>query len=149
MALIWPLDPDTTLVPSRGEFGPRWWLPMVDTPAGMEFVEHLGIDLNAPEGEPVPAAGDAVVSRVQADGDASDEGEGNALWLDHGDGVTTAYFHLADPPTLAEGDVVGVGATIGHVGATGAAEGPHLCFQTLVWGVHQNPRDMLRRQENL
>ena len=52
---------------------------------------------------------------------------GNSVFIDHGDGLISMYFHLASMD-VREGDAVAAGAQIGRVGSTGRSTGPHLHF---------------------
>ena len=61
--------------------------------------------------------------------------------IQHGQTVTTKYLHLSRfAQRLKQGARVRQGQVIGYVGATGWASGPHLHYEFLVNGVHQNPR---------
>ncbi len=97
---------------------------------------HRGIDYAAPTGTPILAAGDGkvkVASRSQANG--------NYIVLQHGEQFVTKYLHLSKfGRNVRSGSKVKQGQIIGYVGATGWATGPHLHYEFLVNGVHQNPR---------
>jgi murein DD-endopeptidase MepM/ murein hydrolase activator NlpD len=81
---------------------------------------HMGTDFAGTTGAPVRAANRGVVRIVEAFFYG-----GNVVYLDHGDGLTSAYLHLSEQ-LVAPGDTVGVGHLIGRVGATGRVTGPHL-----------------------
>lgn len=99
-------------------------------------VPHRGIDYAAPRGTPVRAAGDGVVETA-----GRTEPNGNYLVLRHDRATTTKYLHLSKfGRDIKVGARVQQGDTIGYVGATGWATGPHLHYEFLVNGVHQNPR---------
>lgn len=85
---------------------------------------HDGVDILAPEGTEVRAAGYGIVLYA---GDGL-HGYGNAVVLDHGDGVTTLYGHLKNF-RVQSGDVVPREGVIGTVGDTGNATTPHLHFE--------------------
>jgi murein DD-endopeptidase MepM/ murein hydrolase activator NlpD len=97
---------------------------------------HRGIDYAAPTGTPILAAGDGRVvtaSRTQPNG--------NYVVIQHGEQFTTKYLHLSKfGRGIKSGSRVKQGQTIGYVGSTGWASGPHLHYEFLVNGVHQNPR---------
>jgi murein DD-endopeptidase MepM/ murein hydrolase activator NlpD len=84
---------------------------------------HAGTDWSAERGTPVVAANRGRVALV---GDFFFGGR--LVVLDHGLGLYTLYMHL-DRVDVAEGAFIGRGETLGAVGATGRATGPHLHFQ--------------------
>ncbi len=81
---------------------------------------HTGTDFAGAVGTPVAAAGRGVVAMV-----ADFYLAGRAIYLDHGAGLITAYFHLSRVD-VAEGDTVVAGQRIGGVGQSGRVTGPHL-----------------------
>jgi murein DD-endopeptidase MepM/ murein hydrolase activator NlpD len=83
---------------------------------------HMGTDYAGAVGAPVRAANRGVVRLV----DGFYLG-GNVVYIDHGEGIVSAYLHLSKQ-LVAEGDTVARGAVIGEVGATGRVTGPHLHF---------------------
>ncbi|MFN3965995.1 M23 family metallopeptidase [Silanimonas lenta] len=95
---------------------------------------HNGVDYAAPVGTPIFAAGDA---RVKFAG--WQNGYGRTVILDHGNGVTTLYAHMSRLGPHRVGERVRQGQTIGYVGASGLATGPHLHYEFRVNGVHRNP----------
>jgi len=98
---------------------------------------HRGVDYSAPTGTPVYASGDGKVAQS-----GYSPSQGNFIFIEHGDGYRTGYLHLHKRVVKA-GDRVKQGQTIGSVGATGLATGPHLHYEFLVDGVYKNPRAML------
>ena len=94
---------------------------------------HRGIDYGAPTGTPVYAAGDGRV--VESSFSSS---MGNYVVIQHGGSYATKYLHLSKRSVKA-GDRVRQHQTIGAVGSTGLASGPHLHYEFLVNGVHTNP----------
>ena len=81
---------------------------------------HLGVDFAGKAGAPVVAANRGVVALVDSFFLA-----GNVVYIDHGGGVVTGYFHLSKT-LVSPGDTVARGQRIGLVGATGRVTGPHL-----------------------
>jgi len=98
---------------------------------------HRGIDYAAPRGTPVFAAGEG---RIIASGYS--KANGNYVFIKHGEQYTTKYLHL-NKRFVKNGARVKQGQTIGQVGSTGYATGPHLHYEFLVNGVHRNPRTIL------
>jgi murein DD-endopeptidase MepM/ murein hydrolase activator NlpD len=75
-------------------------------------------------------------------------GYGNAVVVKHANGHTTVYAHLSQI-SVRRGQSVSQGQTIGKVGATGWATGPHLHFEFRVNGKHQDPLLMARQSESV
>jgi murein DD-endopeptidase MepM/ murein hydrolase activator NlpD len=97
---------------------------------------HQGTDYAASPGTPVMAAGDGVVLRAGRAG-----GYGNLVELRHRNGITTRYGHLRGFARGIRGGVrVSQGQTIGYVGSTGLASGPHLHYEFRVNGVAKDSR---------
>jgi murein DD-endopeptidase MepM/ murein hydrolase activator NlpD len=105
---------------------------------GQPRAAHLGLDIAAPEGSPVLAPADGLVTLVAHDLFFN----GNVVVLDHGLGVTTIYAHLATIG-VSEGQEVHRGEPLGTVGRTGRATGPHLHFGLNVRGVGLDPAPVL------
>ncbi|MEP6762782.1 MAG: M23 family metallopeptidase [Gemmatimonadaceae bacterium] len=83
---------------------------------------HMGTDFAGTVGEPVRAANRGIVRLI-----GSFYLGGNVVYIDHGEGLVTAYLHLSKQ-LVAIGDTVEQGGIIGNVGATGRVTGPHLHF---------------------
>jgi murein DD-endopeptidase MepM/ murein hydrolase activator NlpD len=99
---------------------------------------HKGIDIAAPIGAPIVAAGDAVVTEAEFDSDY-----GNYVELQHSDGSKTMYAH-ANRLLVSKGMLVKRGQAIAEVGTTGRSTGPHLHFEVLADGKHpSDPMAML------
>jgi murein DD-endopeptidase MepM/ murein hydrolase activator NlpD len=98
---------------------------------------HNGEDIGAPMGADVAASNDGVV-RLTVDHVFS----GKGVFIDHGLGFYTMYFHLSDV-LVKDGDLVTAGQIIGKVGATGRATGPHLHWGVKLNGARVNPYSLL------
>lgn len=94
---------------------------------------HNGMDIAAPVGTPVVAAGAGTVIDV---GDYFFSG--NTVILDHGQGFLTLYAHLSEVEVAVETSVA-AGIPIGGVGATGRVTGPHLHFSVFLNRTAVNP----------
>lgn len=97
---------------------------------------HLGVDFRGATGEPILAANRGVVALV-----AEFYLAGNVVYLDHGDGIVTGYFHMSKPE-VAVGDTVERGQEIGLVGATGRVTGPHLHWSARFGAMTIDPGDL-------
>ncbi len=95
---------------------------------------HNGIDYYAPRGTPVYAAGEGTVIRS-----AYSRTNGHHVFIRHANSIETKYLHFTSR-AVKKGQKVRQGQTIGYVGSTGLATGPHLHYEFLVNGVHRNPR---------
>ena len=95
---------------------------------------HRGVDYAAPSGTPVRAAGEG---RVTFRG--WQNGYGNVVILQHGGHYSTLYGHMSRFAGIGVGQHVGQGQTIGYVGMTGLATGPHLHYEFRIDGVHRDP----------
>ena len=99
---------------------------------------HNGEDIAAPMGTDVLAMNDGVV-RLTADHFFS----GKGVFLDHGLGLYSMYFHLSDV-LVKDGETVKRGGVIGKVGATGRASGPHLHVGIKINGARVNPYSLMQ-----
>ncbi|MBG0791282.1 MAG: M23 family metallopeptidase [Desulfovibrionaceae bacterium] len=97
---------------------------------------HRGNDFRSPMGNPVKAAADGVVILV-----GDHYYAGNSVYIDHGNGLVTMYFHLSKP-MVKEGDRVQRGQSIGLSGMSGRATGPHLHFSVSVMGKLVDPQPL-------
>ncbi|UCG87460.1 MAG: M23 family metallopeptidase [Gemmatimonadota bacterium] len=98
---------------------------------------HMGLDLAGHVGAPVAATNRGVVVLV-----SDFYYSGKLVYLDHGQGLLTAYLHLSET-FVAVGDTVGRGEPIGRVGASGRVTGPHLHWTARYGAVIVNPRSLL------
>jgi murein DD-endopeptidase MepM/ murein hydrolase activator NlpD len=112
-------------------FNPRRRHPILNT-----IRAHKGVDYAAASGTVIKAAGDGRVAFVGVKG-----GYGRVVVLEHGGGISTLYGHMSRfVKGIRQGQRVKQGATIGYVGSSGAATGPHLHYEYRVNGAHKNPR---------
>lgn len=103
-------------------------------PVQKRWKAHRGTDYVAAVGTPVMAAGDGKV--IEA---SYNKYNGNYVFIQHGEKYTTKYLHFKKK-AVKKGDFVKQGQTIGYLGSTGLASGPHVHYEFLVDGVHRNPR---------
>jgi murein DD-endopeptidase MepM/ murein hydrolase activator NlpD len=98
---------------------------------------HLGVDYRGSLGEPIHAANRGVVALV-----AEFFLAGNVVYIDHGGGIVTGYFHMSQPE-VAVGDTVERGQEIGLVGSTGRVTGPHLHWSARFGALVIDPAGLL------
>lgn len=97
---------------------------------------HHGVDYAAPSGTPVQSIGDGTVVAKGWD----KKGGGNYLKIKHNSTYTTTYMHLKGfAKGISQGSKVKQGQTIGYVGMTGTATGPHLDFRLQKNGTYIDP----------
>ena len=130
---------------------PRLWTEVVkprDTRitsafgSGREFngtvqSRHTGTDFAGAVGTPVRAAARGIVALVDTFYLA-----GRVIYIDHGEGLVSAYFHLSRAD-VAAGDTVAAGQVIGRVGATGRVTGPHLHWVVRYGAISVDPLSFL------
>jgi len=137
--MVWPTD-DKALSSGYG------WRPR---PCTLCSSDHKGIDFIPGRGEPVYAAMDGIVSRVDYG-----RGFGQHVYIEHIANFNdedfsrwkTVYAHLelgTTPENLKVGTVVKAGDVIGTVGSTGISTGAHLHFELLVEGENVDPEKYL------
>ena len=94
-------------------------------PVQKRWKAHLGTDYAAPKGTPIMAVGDGVVTEARYK-----QYNGNYVKIKHNGTYTTQYLHMSKIATgIKPGTRVRQGQTIGFVGSTGLATGPHVCFR--------------------
>lgn len=98
---------------------------------------HAGLDFKGPIGAPIYAAATGTVRFVGVQ-----QGYGNAVEIDHGNGLVTRYAHMSGFRTRI-GQSVRAGQVIGLIGSTGRSTGPHLHFEVRINDRAINPRPFL------
>jgi murein DD-endopeptidase MepM/ murein hydrolase activator NlpD len=101
---------------------------------------HLGIDIQANEGDAVYAAASGIVTMAQG---GWNYGYGNVIQIDHGNGYVTVYAHLS-VINVGLCTPVGQGAVIGAAGNTGNSFGAHLHFEVRLGGTNINPYQIVQ-----
>jgi murein DD-endopeptidase MepM/ murein hydrolase activator NlpD len=104
---------------------------------------HLGVDFGAPTGTPVRSVGEGVVTFS-----GWQNGYGNVVHVEHSGGRSTVYAHLSRIDAR-RGQRIEQGQTLGAVGATGWATGPHLHFEFKFAGKQVDPMKVARASESL
>jgi murein DD-endopeptidase MepM/ murein hydrolase activator NlpD len=113
-------------------FGPR------ADPFDGRLTRHAGVDLAGDEGEPVRALKPGIVRRAGERG-----GYGQAVEIDHGDGLVTLYAHASEL-LVREGETVTQGQPVARVGHSGRATGDHLHLEVRHRGRPLDPRAALK-----
>ncbi|UPT64942.1 MAG: M23 family metallopeptidase [Hyphomonadaceae bacterium JAD_PAG50586_4] len=129
---VWPLV---------GRITSQWGAQRIIVPTGGEprpSTPHGGVDIRGITGAAIVAPASGVV--VLADPDYFYEG--GVAFIDHGQGLISAYLHMSAVDVHA-GQSIAKGARIGAVGASGRATGPHLCWRMKWRGVDVDPTTLL------
>nr|WP_320016486.1 M23 family metallopeptidase [uncultured Desulfobacter sp.] len=100
---------------------------------------HRGVDFRAPTGTAVEAVANGRVILAESHYYA-----GNSIYIDHGNGVISLYFHLSKFD-VSQGDIVKRGQIIGKSGSTGRSTGPHLHLSISVQGQLVDPVPLFER----
>lgn len=103
---------------------------------------HTGIDIANERGEIGNPITPFMTGRVVSVDDIDDTACGKSVVLEHGHGITSQYCHLHETATFV-GAEVRPGDIIGYMGNTGTSTGPHVHFQTMVYGIPINPRTFM------
>ncbi len=112
-------------------------------PVLQQWRAHLGTDFAATTGTPARTVGDGVVEFAGVQ-----NGFGNVIFIKHRNNRETVYAHLSKI-MVQRGQNVSQGQTIGLVGSTGWATGPHLHFEVRVNGMQQDPMAAARQSETI
>ena len=132
-SFIWPLPSAYGLDSVTSEYGNRFH------PITGQYRMHAGIDIGAPNGTAIYAAGEGKILYV-----GWISGYGQTVMIDHGSKVTTLYAHMSSYGSYSSGEYVVAGDTIGYVGSTGNSTGNHLHFEVRVNGSHTSPWNYLK-----
>ena len=99
------------------------------------YKSHLGTDYAAPRGTPIRSVADGVVTEA-----TRNRGNGIYVKIKHNNKYSTQYLHMSKfAKKIKKGVKVAQGQTIGYVGSTGLASGPHVCFRFWKNGIQVDP----------
>lgn len=104
---------------------------------------HRGLDLRGATGTPIKACADGEVVLVD-----NLYYSGNTVYVNHGEGVFSAYLHMSEPKVRV-GQRVFRGDVVGLVGATGRVTGPHLHLSLMVQGQSVDPQPLLEATDKM
>lgn len=124
-------------MPAEGAISSEYGLPRRKSSQYVSY--HRGLDIAAAEGTPVKAANSGIVRLAE-----NLYVRGKCIVIDHGAGVYSSYFHLSKI-LVKEGDIVNRLQTIGEIGQTGSATGPHLHWEMRAGNTCINPKSFLNR----
>lgn len=124
---------------------PRFW--PISGVVSLEFGEihlpiqplHTGIDIAGTLGDPIVPFMSGTVTKVES----LSWGYGKYVVVDHGGHVSSVYAHFDTLAVIVGQEVVAGSTVLGRRGSTGWSTGPHLHFETRVFGIPVNPRTFL------
>lgn len=104
-------------------------------PVLKRYKSHLGTDYAAPRGTPIRTVADGIVTEAKRN-----RGNGIYVKIKHNNKYSTQYLHMSKfAKKIKKGVRVVQGQTIGYVGSTGLATGPHVCFRFWKNGIQVDP----------
>ena len=104
-------------------------------PVTGQWKGHFGTDYAAPKGTPIMTTANGTVIRA-----GYTKNNGNFVKIRHNSTYTTQYLHMSKiKPGIKKGVYVKQGETIGYVGSTGLATGPHVCYRFWKNGIQVDP----------
>ena len=114
----------------------------VKTSTGYSSTNHDGIDIGGTGGNLNGQAADSIGGGKVAEVGYDENGYGNYVVVDHGNGYTSLYGHL-QKATVKQGDTVSAGQQVGVIGSTGSSTAPHLHLRVHKNGQSIDPRTVI------
>lgn len=114
----------------------------VKTSKGYSSTNHDGIDIGGTGGNLNGQAADSIGGGKVTEVGYDENGYGNYVVVDHGDGYTSLYGHL-QKATVKQGDTVSAGQQVGVIGSTGSSSAPHLHLRVHKNGQSIDPRTVI------
>lgn len=114
----------------------------VKTSKGYSSTNHDGIDIGGTGGNLNGQAADSIGGGKVTEVGYDENGYGNYVVVDHGNGYTSLYGHL-QKATVKQGDAVNAGQQVGVIGSTGSSTAPHLHLRVRKNGQSIDPRTVI------
>ena len=114
----------------------------VKTSTGYSSTDHDGIDIGGTGGNLNGQAADSIGGGKVTEVGYDENGYGNYVVVDHGNGYTSLYGHL-QKATVKQGDTVSAGQQVGVIGSTGSSTAPHLHLRVHKNGQSIDPRTVI------